>query len=51
METKWIAIGFAVTFSAMALGVSWTQQARNQCKIVAMQSGYQADDIRKVCGQ
>lgn len=49
METKWIAIGLAVTFSAMALGVSWTQQAQSQCKIVAMQLGYQPNDIKEIC--
>jgi hypothetical protein len=50
-EAKWGVITIMILFGVPMAGLALDDFHKNQCKIVAIQAGMQAEEIIKVCNK
>lgn len=49
MEMKWIAIMAIGMFGAMFAGIGFSESAKSECRLKAIEAKMPVDDIAKVC--
>lgn len=49
MELKWLAVMMIGIFGAMFVGLGFTESAKSECRLKAIEAKMPVDDIAKVC--
>ena len=49
MEMKWVMIMVICVFGAMFAGIGFTENAKSQCRLKAIEAKMTPEDIAKVC--
>lgn len=49
MEMKWTMISVAVIFTAMFVGLGFSEHYKSQCRLEAIKADYTKEAIKEIC--